>query len=624
MHIKIKKVILHNFLSYGHAEVELEGKHYCLVSGINNDKKDNATSNGAGKSSWGSAISFALTGETIQGVSSGLKNLNIAEDLCYVELEFSVDKDEYKITRYKNPKSDLKIIVNDKDVSGKGIRESEAVLNKYLPDLTSQLIGSIIILGQGLPYKFSNNTPSGRKEVLEKLSKSDFMIQDLKDRVAERSKNLGQQLRTVEDELLSISSKKSVLSKQIEEQLATIEALKKPRDFDSEIEQATTALNELTSLSNKVKLQIAENENKVNTKNSILNEKNEEKSKYINNENNDFNSVKTTYYERKFKLTAGISALNTRISEIKSIRDVCPTCGQRLLDVVKQSTETEEKEVVELTTQLAELNARYAGFEIAHNLEIRKIEQEYASETADIFNELRIIKQQTDTLRQQEASYTQLIIIKTTEINKISMEREQHFNALKNAENALNALLISVEKLDTNLLYNTKEKENISNHISVINQMNTLIKRDFRGYLLSNIISFIALKVKEYSIEIFGTDLLTFTLDGNNINISYCGKSFENLSGGEKQRTDLIIQFAIRDMMRQYLNFSSNILLLDEIFDSLDTTAVDAVLKCICNKLVDVDSLFIISHHARELEIPYDSELVVTKNESGISSVIWR
>ena len=83
-------------------------------------------------------------------------------------------------------------------------------------------------------------------------------------------------------------------------------------------------------------------------------------------------------------------------------------------------------------------------------------------------------------------------------------------------------------------MYNNNEKDSVSKHISVINQLNTLVKRDFRGYLLGNIISFLAVKVKEYSLEIFGTDLLTLTLDGNNINISYCDKSFENLSGGEK------------------------------------------------------------------------------------------
>ena len=91
MRITIKKIIIHNFLSYGHCELELEGKHYCLVSGINNDKKDNATSNGAGKSSWGSAISWALTGETISGISSGIKNINVdASEEMYVELEFEV------------------------------------------------------------------------------------------------------------------------------------------------------------------------------------------------------------------------------------------------------------------------------------------------------------------------------------------------------------------------------------------------------------------------------------------------------------------------------------------------------------------------------------------------------
>ena len=80
----------------------------------------------------------------------------------------------------------MKIIRNGEDVSGKGIRDSEKLLSEYLPDLTSSFLGSVIILGQGLPQRFSNNTPSGRKDVLEKLSKSDFMIEDLKQKVSDR------------------------------------------------------------------------------------------------------------------------------------------------------------------------------------------------------------------------------------------------------------------------------------------------------------------------------------------------------------------------------------------------------------------------------------------------------
>ena len=152
--------------------------------------------------------------------------------------------------------------------------------------------------------------------------------------------------------------------------------------------------------------------------------------------------------------------------------------------------------------------------------------------------------------------------------------------------------------------------------------MNTLIKRDFRGVLLSGIIDFINSKAKEYSSKIFNTDNLEFVLDGNNIDIIFEGKDYENLSGGEKQRVDLIVQFAIRDMMSKYLKFSSNILVLDEITDALDSVSCDKVINFITSELDDISSVFIISHHASELQIPCDCELTVVKNELGLSEVI--
>ena len=49
-----------------------------------------------------------------------------------------------------------------------------------------------MILGQGMPNKFTNNTPSGRKELLEKLSKSDFMIEDIKNKLSARKNELSE------------------------------------------------------------------------------------------------------------------------------------------------------------------------------------------------------------------------------------------------------------------------------------------------------------------------------------------------------------------------------------------------------------------------------------------------
>ena len=150
--------------------------------------------------------------------------------------------------------------------------------------------------------------------------------------------------------------------------------------------------------------------------------------------------------------------------------------------------------------------------------------------------------------------------------------------------------------------------------------MKTVIQRDFRGHLLSSVIAFINKKAKEYSQEVFESDKVDFSLDGNNINIGYDNKEYGNLSGGERQKIDLIIQFAIRDMLCTYLDFSSNILVVDELFDNLDSVGCERILNFISNKLNDVESVYIITHHS-DIPIPFDNILTVTKGEDGITRI---
>lgn len=137
---------------------------------------------------------------------------------------------------------------------------------------------------------------------------------------------------------------------------------------------------------------------------------------------------------------------------------------------------------------------------------------------------------------------------------------------------------------------------------------------------MKNVIDYIDNRAKDYCEDIFNTRLLDFILDGNNIDIRYCNKQYETLSGGEKQKLDLIIQFAIRDMLCQFLDLRCNILAVDECFDALDVDGCDRLLDLFSKKFSDVSSLFIISHHT-DLAIPCDSIITVTKNENGVSSV---
>jgi DNA repair exonuclease SbcCD ATPase subunit len=121
---------------------------------------------------------------------------------------------------------------------------------------------------------------------------------------------------------------------------------------------------------------------------------------------------------------------------------------------------------------------------------------------------------------------------------------------------------------------------------------------------------------------VFGTDLIEFTLDGNNLLISYNGKEYEALSGGERQKVDLIIQFAIRDMLCKHTSFSSNIIVMDEIFDNLDDIGCQKVIDLITKKLYDISSIFIITHHGNELNVPYDDIIRIEKDNNGVTRIV--
>ena len=208
MKIVFDTVKINNFLSFDKAEIDLKDRNIVAVRGINNNDKDAAKSNGSGKSTIFNAICWALTGETINGVKD-ICNI-YADDGAYVELTFTVDNDNYRIIRSKNHsayKTNLKVYVNGEDKSGKGIKDSEKLLADYLPDITSEYIGSVIILGQGLPHKFTDNTPAGRKELLEKLFKSDFMIEDLKKRIDERKKELDVKSKSISTAIITSNAR---------------------------------------------------------------------------------------------------------------------------------------------------------------------------------------------------------------------------------------------------------------------------------------------------------------------------------------------------------------------------------------------------------------------------------
>ena len=92
------------------------------------------------------------------------------------------------------------------------------------------------------------------------------------------------------------------------------------------------------------------------------------------------------------------------------------------------------------------------------------------------------------------------------------------------------------------------------------------------------------------------------------------------LSGGERQKIDIIIQLAIRDMLCALMGFNCNVIVFDEIFDFLDSSGAEALVKTISLRLQDINSIFIITHH-NDIDIPYDNMITVVKDENRISHI---
>lgn len=626
MTIKILRIHIHHFLSFDDATIDLRDKGYCLVSGVNKNPRDFAKSNGAGKSTMFNALSFALTGETLQGLKSNLANIYF-DDGCYVELEFEANGHLYKLLRSKNDDrygTDLKIYIDNEDKSGKGIRESSELLAQYLPDLTSELIGSIILIGQGMPMKFTSNSPSGRKEVLEHLSQSDFMIQDLKDRITNRINELSTRIREVEDRLLELDTKKNIFNRQLEDAKQDLETnYTDSIDFDKALSDLTKQQEALNKEIKEYQEQISD----INTKMSmtsdklmnLVNEKNGLVRKYFDEHlqvTNDFNS-------RKNVITSKIYSLEQEITRIKNIKDVCPMCGQKIPNVVKPST-TEQETALKFEKELLQrLEYEISEDDVAYKEVLEKVNNKFDSTISTMQTENESFKGDIKAINEKSVQAQNSLTSINNEIREVTTNKELFTSNKTRVENTIKSLISSLDKISEDVKTYTNEKVKLDEHNDVLSKMNTIVKRDFRGFLLKNIIDYINMKAKEYASQIFGCDDIVFELDGNNINIAFCSKDYENLSGGEKQRVDLIVQFAIRSFLCQYLNFSSNILVLDEIFDALDSESCDRVINFITNELRDIESVFIISHHSDTLSIPYDSEIVVEKNELGVSHVIF-
>jgi len=584
MIIIFKNIKLKNFVSFKDEKIDLDKyQGFINIFGSNNSD-DSAKSNGSGKSSLFNSICWCLTGQTIQG-SKKVENIFCSGE-TKVELNFVLDNKDYTIVRSKNP-SNLKILSDGVDISGKGIRDTEKIIRELLPDIET-IISSVVILGQGLPNRFTNNSPTGRKEVLEKLSKSDFMIEDIKDRLSNRQKELKLILRDNEDKQLKL---KTILStkKELLQQLA-----KQFKSFD--YGTLKTQLDELTRLDTTI-MQIDSTE--------------------LNSWIDKQLSLKIPEYEIKDtkKFEKNLVECQTTLKSLKVkkrdlMRGICPTCGK---EVDAFELEDIDNEICLLEQKISEINEKIVQINKENKESENKAKEEYQKKFDNISKKIKELQAEQSKIQKENEK-------KLSTLNKIK-ELEYAISSLDEKKNNIKEQGTQVKKECAKL---EKEIEKIDikvyeDKLDILKKMSNIASRDFRGYLLTNVISFIQDRLIHYSNFLLSTDNIKFELDGNNLQIYLLDKEYEMLSGGEKQIIDIMVQLSIRDMLCTYFNFSTNILVIDEITDNLDSNRAEKVFELLSK--LDLESIFVISHH-EDYNIPFDRQIKVEKDKNNISRII--
>lgn len=619
MKLQFSHLYLQNFMSFKEADLDLSSKGFALVVGENRNNSDGASSNGSGKSTIFEAIYWCLTGVTLRG-SKDVVNKSFESEGCYVKLDFYADDKIVELLRSKNHKkykTNLLITVNGNDISAKGIRDSEKVFAQTFPELTSDLIGSVIILGQGLPNRFTGNTPSGRKQVLEQLTNSDFMIESLKYRILSREQELKSEYTNKSLEASNLSGQIQVINSQIND----LNLKKMNSNKDSLIVMFNSKKAELDNLSNSINSTlniISDSKSQLSDIYSKIADKKEAISSLQSYKSIDVQNVEKKYNPSVIEVNSEISSLTAYISKAESIKDICPTCGQKLVGVEKIDCSNEKHKLVlakenktrintEKQNEILEVNSKYESKILEETRELNNYKTAYNDldvGTKRLENQLLVDQNKEKQLKSEVESID--LQIKAIDL----VDYDSQIESLKN----------KLSELNDSLMYNNKELEDIASHQIVIQKFQTFIKRDFRGYLLEQYISFLNSTAKKYCSSLFNSSDINIYLDGNNLSIDYSNKEYESLSGGEKQKVDVLIQLSIREMLRSSLNFSSNILVLDEITDNLDAEGCQKLIDFISTSLYDVDSIYLISHR-KDLDIPYDYVLNVIKNESGISEL---
>ena len=651
MNLRFKHIDIENFRSIERAKVDLENQGTVIVKGIN-EYEDKATSNGSGKSSVFEAIIFALFEET----SSGEKDVanRIINDGYTIILEFEIDGVNYKIQRQCNGNKTSVVLYKDGlDISARNKTDTNKLIIQIL-GISKAIFLDSIFLSQNANTNLASLTPTARKERLEILTNTDFVINQFKEKLKDLQNEYEAKCVEVQLEKNKLEGvKQANLNQQADLQFKIntinqeIERLKQLGDL-KEIEQEIkykeeVELYDLDSLYNKLIEFINERETEIaelrKAGEENLNKKDDlEKQKQA--KLNSWNELEREI-QVKANMISNLNQNNNKLDkEIEKIRnsDTCPTCGRKYEDAneehIQQAINELELEKTNNDEQVKQINAsinqikqdqqqiEIEGKGLAN--EIIKVDAQIAEHKKQIDEKENKRKELNENRQTTEFNKTKC----QKEINELKNKKEQllksQTNNIEEFQNMIDKLKKEIDDIDSKIVELDQKYNKNNDYVLVVKNSIQLVTKEFRTYLLQNSLQYLNKLLKDYSSNLFSNDqdIIKIEEDDTKLNIKLGNATYESLSGGEKTRVNIALLLAQKSLASIIGNISCNIIILDEILGYCDSQAEENVINLLTQELETLESIYMVSH--KEIPIGYDTQLIIIKDKSGLSRVMGR
>ena len=537
-------------------------------------------SNGSGKSTILDALTFVLYNKPFRKINKPQLVNSVNEKDCLVEIEFSIGSREYKVIRGIKPNVfeiwiDGKVQNQDAAQSDQQKKLEEGILKLNYKSFTQT-----VILGSATFVPFMQLTSANRRDIVEDLLDIKIfstMNGILKDRV-----------RSCNEVIREASIRKDMIEDKIEMQESFIKDIEK-----SGKERIDRKEKQVENFHKEVDVIMDENDGKTL---KIMDEL-QPKLENLNNTKKTLKKLNTI----KVKLEQKIQNI---VEEHKFFEDntVCPTCTQPLEEQFRLD------KIVDIQEKSKELNEGYKELEAAINVEQEKdIEfTNCSSEINRLNNDISTNNVRISGINRQIKNLRKEIQDVADQVSNRNTERE----TLKNLK----------EDLDKT----EKERSSQREEVSYLDFAHSLMKD---GGVKSKIIKkYLPLMNQQINKYLQMMDFyINFSLDEefkesirSPIHEDF---SYDSFSEGEKMRIDLSLLFTWRDIAKMRNSASTNLLILDEIFDSsLDGAGTDFFTTII--KFVIQDAhVFVISHKTDELMDKFD-RIIKFDKVKGFSKVV--